>query len=364
MDVSGMHVLAMPPSGSLGAAAPQMDLAAHVHEDEGKITHVYRGSFEAEGSASAEVLRMRGSTQRARMATAQDGVSGDATADSFCSGSYRTDPSDRNSAQSLAAHSMLQALSELAALLRREGAAAVADRRNSTHIKQSMQDNNQDCNHALAKVGQLPGVVHALALGCTPSVGSTNSGPFGGNNQGVSSGGLAGKASKGTTWRGMRDVTDSVLMHQVHGHCESAAAESRCLSMRSVEGDKVFKESTRIEDVHTDDIDEIDETNTQLSGRSGSWLCLPAPPPLVYLEQASDAQHGRQAGIVTGSMHVSASTFLGADLENQSGANCGTAGSWLAAFTGKGCAARESILQKNGQAPRNGSLASQSEIAV
>jgi hypothetical protein len=116
--------------------------------------------------------------------------------------------------------------------------------------------------------------------------------------------------------------------------------------------------------MHADDIDEIDETNTQLSGRSGSWLCLPAPPSVVHGGHALNLPHAQRAGSITGSMHISASMNLGAEMDRQSTTSCGASSGWFVAFGGNGCSRHDNILQIKGQMPRNGSIASQSEIAV
>jgi hypothetical protein len=271
MDFGHSNALNEDPSGPLDASAPHINRSTRVH-NEVASSNVCTGHFTAEVISSSEVLRMRGSTSRAQMhahhascgahvaphaaAVAATSASGTATADNSLSVTWRLDECEQDSTQSIAASSVIQALHELAEQLRMDISAAPVEGgqhniQHSMHNLQSVQENQQNCKDAVADGADCSGAPHALAVEWTPSVGSTNSGPFNSNNQGVATRGVVGKACQGNTWRGKRDVTDSYLIHAQHACRDWQTVELGAHStgafegnLQEVECDRVCEEAT------------------------------------------------------------------------------------------------------------------------
>ena len=305
-----------------------------------------------EGELAPEVLRMRGSTSRMHARH----VSQAAHAAAIAEPSTRQDDSEQDSTKSIAVSSVIDALHELAAHMHVDAAAAAAAARHSVN---EPKQGNMHTSEA-----KKPNTMHAhsLGIGCTPSVGSTCSGPLGG-----AAGGLTGKP-KGP-WRGARDVTESYIMHTLHARSEGPAVESGGARLSLQQGVEEVEEEGPPEQaacnsMHGNDIDEIDDTSTQLSGRSGSWLCLPGPPPVAH-GGVLPHMHRRSSG-ATGSMHISASMNMGGDttLDRASTGSCAVASSWLVAFGGNACGPREGGVGGAVHMGKNSSVASHSEVAV
>lgn len=302
------------------------------------------------GGFAPEVLRMRGSTSHMHARHVTQAAA--ASAANSVSGGVRHDDSDQDSTQSIAVSSEINALHVLTECICVDAAATVPLHR--------VQQQGQDRMHAVeGKDNKQSGSQgNSFLLGCTPSLGSTGSGP---------AGALTGGGMSQGPWRGVRDITDSYIMHTLHARSDGPPLE-RCGQRVSLDGD-VHEvegegpcEEACMHHMHGDDIDEIDDTSTQLSERSGSWLCLPAPPPVA---------HGGHAvltpgAVMTGSMHLSASMNLGGDttLDRASTNVCRVASSWLVAFGGNACGPHVGGIGSTVLMGRNSSVASHSEVAV
>ena len=325
------------------------------------------GRTASELEPSPEVLRVRGSTSRMHARHASQAARAVAAAGP----PMPQEDSELDSTQSIAVSSVISALHKLEEYMRVDSATADAPQKN--------------VGAAVAAKKQTPAGMHAqsLALGCSPSFGSTCSGPLGWNRDPTGAAAAAAKAAavrgvKGP-WRGARDVTESYIMHTLHARSEGPAVDwgegriprpnPQGVRELDSEGPEPSRQASCCS-IHDKDIDEIDEISTQLSGRSGSWLCLPGPPPVAHGGQvfAQPPQMHRRSSGVTGSMHISVSTNLGGDttLDRAATSSCGVASSWLVAFGGNACPPREGGVGGAMHAcmGRTSSVASHSEVAV
>lgn len=263
---------------------------------------------------------------------------------------------------SRAASSVVEALQELAEQLRSDSASTdVATGDYATCMDRSRHNSPVKATAAVSSeqtVRQRQGMYlshsNALALGCTPSVGSTGSGSImaAGGGFGGLQGGLSGKP-KGL-WRGSHNVTESFIMHSLHAYAQSdspAGAGGPSSNVQEVVSEAPCESAACMGSMHADDIDEIDDASTQLSGRSGSWLCLPGPPPVAHGMNGMHMFLSRGGSMKTGSMHISASMNICGDVlgppsapMSPRGGACGAAGTSHMA--------------------RNSSAASQHEVAV